>query len=226
MSDADRLNKKVSASMKKKRLPDAIALLKDEHTMVEQNWRLSWNLGWCNFSLDRFLLAQRVFARALQLSAGNSICSWGLGLAYLKRKDFTKAEQHLVESLRIKDFYPARIALALAYLSQGKVAEAENTHLAGIERRHESRRYESDAAFLEDVGREKEVEQMNLKAESLLEREQSRPKKRRRRSGVTPADSSSLTFCHFPTHLYCLGWCPTLAQGTRKDGHPDRVSFH
>jgi tetratricopeptide (TPR) repeat protein len=182
VSDADRLNKKVSALMKKERLLDAIVLLKSEHAMVVQNWRLSWNLGWCYFSLNRFLLAQRVFARALQLSAGNSICSWGLGLAYLKRKDFRKAERHLVESLRIKDFYPARIALALAYLSQGKVAEAENTRLAGIERRHESRRYESYAAFLEDVGREKEAEQMILEAKSLLEHEQSRHKKARRSS--------------------------------------------
>lgn len=188
MNRADRLNEKVSALMKKDRLLEAISLLKNEHSAVEQNWRLCWNLGWCYFRLDRFLQAQKVFARALELSAGNSVCGWGLGLAYLKRKDFRKAEQHLVESLRIKDFYPARIALASAYLSQGKVAEAENTHLAGIERKHEGRRYESYAAFLEDVGREKEAEEMNLKAKSLLELEQSRPKKPRRR-GAAPQGS-------------------------------------
>ncbi len=177
LSHADRLNKKVSALMKKDRLLEAIALLTRERSLVEQDWRLCWNLGWCYFNLDRFLQAQRVFARAMNRFPGNSACSWGLGLAYLKRKDFRKAEQFLVESLRIKDFYPARIALALAYLSQGKVSEAENTHLAGIERRHESRRLESYAAFLEDVGREKEAEEMNLKAKSLLERELAHPKK-------------------------------------------------
>jgi tetratricopeptide (TPR) repeat protein len=177
-----RLENRVSALMRKERLLEAIALLRDEHSLVEQDWRLSWNLGWCYFSLNRFFQAQRVFARALERFPGNSACNWGLGLAYLKRKRFNKAENHLAESLRVKDFYPARIALAFAYLSQGKIDEAENTHLAEIERRHESRRYESYAAFLSDVGREKEASEMNLKAESLRRREESRPKKSPRRN--------------------------------------------
>jgi uncharacterized protein HemY len=57
---------------------------------------------------------------------------WGLGNVYLKRKHLKKAEVVLTESLRIKELHLTRIALALAYLSQGKVAEAENVHLEGI----------------------------------------------------------------------------------------------
>ena len=62
-----------------------------------------------------------------------------------------------------------RIALALAYLSQGKVVEAENVHLEGIRLKPKSsERYESYAAFLSDVGRETEAQTMNQKARTLL----------------------------------------------------------
>jgi hypothetical protein len=44
-------------------------------------------------------------------------------------KQFSKAEAILAESLRLKESHNTRIALALAYLSQGKVTKAENVHL-------------------------------------------------------------------------------------------------
>jgi Tfp pilus assembly protein PilF len=93
----------------------------------------------------------------------------GLGNVYLKKQHFKKAEVVLVESLRIKESHLTRIALALAYLSQGKVVEAENVHLEGIRLKPKSgERYESYAAFLSDVGREMEAQTMNQKARMLL----------------------------------------------------------
>jgi Tfp pilus assembly protein PilF len=91
-----------------------------------------------------------------------------LGTVYLKRKHFKKAELVLAESLRIKESQLTRIALAFAYLAQGKVAEAETVHLEGIKLKPKnSERYESYAAFLSDVGREPEAQTMDKKARKL-----------------------------------------------------------
>jgi Tfp pilus assembly protein PilF len=64
--------------------------------------------------------------------------------------------------------HPARIGLALAYLAQGKIVEAEQTHLDDIRLKpKKSERYKSYAAFLSDVGGEVEAEKMNRKAKKL-----------------------------------------------------------
>jgi Tfp pilus assembly protein PilF len=75
---------------------------------------------------------------------------------------------HQRVALNIKESHSTRIALALAFLSQGKVAEAESVHLEGIRLKPKnSERYESYAAFLSDVGREAEAQTMNKKARKL-----------------------------------------------------------
>ena len=92
----------------------------------------------------------------------------GLGTVYLKTKQFKKAEIVLTESLRIKESHLTRIALAMAYLSQGKVEQAENVHLEGIRLKpNNSERYESYAALLSDIGRETEAQTLNNKVEKL-----------------------------------------------------------
>jgi Tfp pilus assembly protein PilF len=91
-----------------------------------------------------------------------------LGTVYIQRKQLKKAAATLAESLRIKESHLTRIALALAYLSQGKVKEAENVHLEGIRiRPQKNERYESYAAFLSDVGRDAEAERVIRKAKKL-----------------------------------------------------------
>ena len=165
---AEQIYQRALSEMKKEQWLAAIKLLKHNLAVVQKNWRFSWNLGWCYFNLDRFDDAQKHMIRAARLAPENPICKWGLGSVYLKRKQFKKAEVVLAESLRIKDSYPARIALALAYLSQRKVAEAEKVHLEGIRLKPKnSARYESYAAFLSDVGREAEAQKMNKKAREL-----------------------------------------------------------
>jgi tetratricopeptide (TPR) repeat protein len=167
--------------MKRKRHREAIALLENDLSAVEKDFRSCWNLGWCYFNLGVFSRAHRFFVRALKLSPGHPVGSWALGLTHLKQNNFERAEKHLADSLRVRDFFPARIGLALAYLSQGKVAEAENTHLAGIERKAERQRFEAYAGFLEDVGRTREAEEMYIKAKTLPERERAHSTKRPRR---------------------------------------------
>jgi Tfp pilus assembly protein PilF len=74
----------------------------------------------------------------------------------------------LYESLQVKKWHAARIGLALAYLAQGRIEEAEQTHLDGIKLKPKrSERYQSYAAFLSDVGRDAEAQDTNRKAEEL-----------------------------------------------------------
>jgi len=165
---AYQLYKRASSEMKKEQWLVAIKLLQRELAVVQKNWWLSWNLGWCYFKLNKFDDARKHMIRASRLAPENPTCKWGLGNVYLKRKHFKKAEVVLTESLRIKESHLTRIALALAYLSQGKVVEAENVHLEGIRLKPKnSERYESYAAFLSDVGRDAEAQTMNNRAKKL-----------------------------------------------------------
>ena len=130
--NAEQVYKRALSEMKKEQWLAAIKLLKRETAILQTNWRFSWNLGWCYFKLDKFGAARRHMIRAAQLAPENPTCKWGLGNVYLKKGHFKKAEVILTESLGIKESHLTRIALALAFLSQGKVVEAENVHLEGI----------------------------------------------------------------------------------------------
>jgi Flp pilus assembly protein TadD len=154
--------------MREERWLDAIEVLSNRSSGAGKHWKLSWNLGWCYFKLCRFDDARKHMMRANQLAPDNAICKWGLGSVYLKKRQFKKAEAILSEALRIKEADRSRTALALAYLAQGKIAEAEQMHLENIRLKPKaSERYESYAAFLSDVGREAESEKMMQKARAL-----------------------------------------------------------
>lgn len=160
---------KLATSLMKEHLwLNAIEILSKRSTRAGKHWRLSWNLGWCYFKLHRFDAARRHMMRANQLAPDNDICKWGLGSVYLKKRQFKKAETILSEALRIKESDRSRTALALAYLAQGKITNAEKMHLENIRLKPKaSERYESYAAFLSDVGREAESERMIQKAKAL-----------------------------------------------------------
>jgi Tfp pilus assembly protein PilF len=163
---SEELYKRALSEMKKEKWVAAIALL--ESASVQTNWRIFWNLGWCYFKLNEFDDAKKQMIRAARLAPENATCKWGLGTVYLQTRHFKKAEIVLTESLTIKESHLTRIALAMAYLSQGKVSQAENVHLEGIRRKPKSgERYESYAAFLSDVGRETEAQRINRKAKRL-----------------------------------------------------------
>jgi Tfp pilus assembly protein PilF len=166
--NAGQLYKRALSEMRKERWLSAIRLFKLRPAVVEEDWRFSWNLGWCYFKLDKFDTARKHMLQATRLAPENPICKVGLGAVYLERKQFKKAEVVLAESLRIKELLVTRATLALAYLSQGKVAEAESVHLEGIKLKPKSSRiYAGYAAFLSDVGRKTEAQRMAEKARKL-----------------------------------------------------------
>lgn len=147
---------------------EAIELLKANSSLVDKHYQLLWNLGWCYFRLERMPGALKYLARAEQLAPEKYACKFGLGVVYLEKKQYSKAQLLLSEALQIKESDVARIGLAFAYLAHGKIEEAERTHLEGIRLRpKKSERYRSYAAFLSDIGREAESEKMNRKAKEL-----------------------------------------------------------
>jgi Tfp pilus assembly protein PilF len=156
--------------MKKEQWREAITLLKESEALVENHWELLWNLGWSHLKLERLDQADKYLSKAFRIAPSNRnhICKFGLGMVYLEKKHYTKAERALSDVLRIKEIYVARLGLALAYFERGKIQEAEYTHLEGIKLRPKScERYEAYADFLSDVGREAESIKMNKKAKGL-----------------------------------------------------------
>jgi tetratricopeptide (TPR) repeat protein len=158
----------VQSVMKEERWREAIRLLTENSAVVEKHWELLWNLGWCHFKLHQMEDAGKCLTKAVQLAPENFACKYGLGQVYLKTKQFKKAELILSEALLIRESDIARTSLALAYLAQGKIEDAEKAHLENIKLGpRKSARYESYAAFLSDVGREGEAEKMLRKAKDL-----------------------------------------------------------
>lgn len=153
--------------MREERWQSAITLLQENSSLVEKHWELLWNLGWCYFKLERRKQALRYMALALELAPNRSVCKFGLGQVYLKLEQYKKAEHILLEAVQ-QGLYAARTGLALAYLAQGKLDQAERIHLESIDLRpRKSEPYESYAAFLSDVGREAEAVAMTRKAKQL-----------------------------------------------------------
>lgn len=162
------LLKLAQSMMKKDRWSDTINLLMDNFSTVEEQWELLWNLGWCHFKLHQLTRAQKYLTAASVLAPQNYACKYGLGQVYLKKRQYKKAEMTLSEALQLRESHAARIGLALAYLAPGKREEAEKMRLRGIRLTPKrSEVYESYAAFLSDVGREAEAEEMNHKAREL-----------------------------------------------------------
>ncbi|HVA16569.1 MAG TPA: tetratricopeptide repeat protein [Candidatus Dormibacteraeota bacterium] len=62
------LLKRIHTLMKKERWQDAIKLVKENASVVENHSELLWNFGWCYFKLERMNEAQKYLTRAMPLS--------------------------------------------------------------------------------------------------------------------------------------------------------------
>ena len=158
------LNERAQSLMQEERWSDTIALIQT-NTLHETDAELSWNLGWAYFKLADYAAAELHLARATQLSPIWAVAWWALGLAQRENGLLIEAERNLKHALKLKDSSNSRSALAIALMQRGKVAEAEQIHLAGLELKPESpERWKSYACFLDDVGRIQEAEVAYKKA--------------------------------------------------------------
>ena|SRR5579864_4034041 len=165
---AEKIYRLAVSEMKNENWLDAIALLKQDRVALRSDWRFAWELGWCYFKLGGMTDSRRYLVAATRLAPENPICKTALGQVYLKLGQYQKAELILSEALHIKESNWTRISLALAYLAQGKLEQAEKMHIENIKHKpKQSGRYESYAAFLSDVGRDAEAEEMKRRAEEL-----------------------------------------------------------
>jgi Flp pilus assembly protein TadD len=74
---AEQLYKRALAEMKRDQWLAAIALLKRKLPIVQNDWRFSWNLGWCYFKLDKFDDARKQMIRPQGLPQKTPLVSGG-----------------------------------------------------------------------------------------------------------------------------------------------------
>jgi Flp pilus assembly protein TadD len=158
------LNERAQALMQDERWSDAIVLIKSSGS-YETDGDLAWNLGWAYLKLEDYASAVLHLTRATQLIPTRAVAWWALGLAQRENGLLEEAERNLKHALALGDSSISRSALAIALMQRGKVAEAEQIHLTGLELKPESpERWKSYACFLDDVGRMQDAEVAYKKA--------------------------------------------------------------
>ena len=146
----------------------AIELIESKPLLFERSAELSWNLGWAYFKLEDWKAAQTHLSRARDLEPGKASSWWALSVAQMEDGLLEEAERNVKEALRLRDTSNFRGTLALILMQRGKLGEAEQVHLKGIELKPESaERWESYACFLDDCGRQSEAEVAYKKARAL-----------------------------------------------------------
>jgi predicted Zn-dependent protease len=163
--ESKKLNEKAQALMKEERWSDAINLIESRPSLFGKDVELSWNLGWAYFKLEDWKSAQAHLSRARDLDRKRAASWWALAAAQMEDGILDKAERNAKEALRIRDSSLYRQTLALILMKRGKVGEAEQVHLRGLELMPESpARWETYACFLEDLGRQNDAEVAYKKA--------------------------------------------------------------
>jgi protein O-GlcNAc transferase len=164
-NESEQLNEQAQELMQEERWVDAIKLIESHPSLLEQHAELSWNLGWAYFKLENWKAAQMHLSRSRGLNPKLAAAWWALGAAQMEDGVLDEAERNVKEALRIRDSSNARGTLALILMHRGKLGEAEQVHLRGIELKPESSdRWESYACFLDDLGRQGDAEAAYKKA--------------------------------------------------------------
>jgi Flp pilus assembly protein TadD len=162
------LHKRIVVMMNAEQWSETVAVLEANFSVVEKNWRLSWELAWCYFKLDRLDQAEQHMIRASKLASYNPTCRTGLAAIYLENGHPEKAATNSAKALRIRESYFNLSQLALAYMMLGKLARAENVHLEAIKLKpRDSQRYKAYGDFLSDIGREELAQTMYRNARKL-----------------------------------------------------------
>jgi Tfp pilus assembly protein PilF len=168
VENAEELNNRVQLLMAEENWGGAIAVLESHPRFVEKHAELSWNLGWAYFKEGDWETAQQHLSHAVKLGPTRAASWWALGAAQHEGGKLHEAEQSLKEALLLRDSSICRQILALVLMTRGKIAEAEQIHLKGLELKPESpERWEVYGCFLEDVGRRADADAAYKKARLL-----------------------------------------------------------
>src|SRR5262245_54871840 len=132
-NEVKELNDRAHELMQNEQWKAAIALIESKPALVEQDASLSWNLGWAYFKLENWKTAQLHLSRAVSLQPTSGVSWWALGVAQMEDGMLEEAESNLKVSLSLSDSSLCRGTLGLILMMRGKLAEAEQVHLAGIE---------------------------------------------------------------------------------------------
>jgi len=166
-NESKKLDEEAQALMQEERWSDAINLIESRPSLFERDATLSWNLGWAYFKLEDWKSAQVHLCRARDLDRKMAASWWALASAQREAGALDEAERNVKEALLIRDSSIFRQTLALILMQRGKVAEAEQIHLRGLELKPESpERWETYACFLDDLGRQSDAEAAYKKARS------------------------------------------------------------
>jgi tetratricopeptide (TPR) repeat protein len=161
---------RVSALMGEEQWEAAIELI-ERLPEAARDKNLNWNHGWALFKLGRLEPAAASLCRCVLQDPAHAASHWALGVILSERDDLESAEKHFLTALGLKDSGLTRLTLALVYMKQGRLTDAERIHIEGLERKPNNRfRVEAYADFLSDCGREAEAQAQYARAQSLPER--------------------------------------------------------
>jgi tetratricopeptide (TPR) repeat protein len=173
--DASEVHTRLSAAMAAGRWEDALALLECEPELVAADPGIAWSRGWALYKLKRLAEAAYQLQVACRLDSENPIRPWALGVVQSEMKDYAHAERNLLRALQLKDSGLARLSLAVVYMKQGRLTDAENIHLEGLRLRPNDReRIEAFADFLTDLDRSDEADALYARAAQLPSRAERR----------------------------------------------------
>jgi tetratricopeptide (TPR) repeat protein len=157
--------------MRNERWKAAVHFLEGHAELVKGDFSLSWTMGWAHCKQEQFGEARRFLLQAIRLAQeprDECVGHWALGLSNRGLGQYDQAEASLRESLRISDYFPARLELALLLTELGRSAEAEQVHLDGIQvKPKSSERWEAYSDFLSDAGRETAAQEALTKAHGI-----------------------------------------------------------
>jgi len=154
--------------MQETRWKEAVACLSFDEGHLRNCFSCSWNLGWAYSKLERYGEAEPHLRRASDLDSTSGPAAWALAYVLLELDQLEEAENEALRSLGLQQSPVARRVLALAYMKQGRMPEAEALHLESLRLfPRSSQSWRTYADFLSERGRDEEAERAYRRAFEL-----------------------------------------------------------
>ena len=167
MTRLEEIDHQAEELMTREQWAAAVSLI-DQVLPDERTARMHWHHGWALSKLEKFEPAAQSLQLCVAREPMNPIAHWALGVVLREHGDLRGAEHHLLTALSLRDSGLARLNLAVLYMDEGRLDDAERVHLDGLELKPNDReRVERYANFLSDCGRDAEAERQYARAATL-----------------------------------------------------------